>query len=516
MPTQRIPLFGSYQNRNQNPTLFTATAPDQQFINCYPDVTKNALSGRGSVTLNKRPGWGSVGVISSVTGQYGACIWYGNSAVISPVCASFYKGGSSVIQVYDVYSTASQIGGDIANAKACLSLSEAIISGTANLLAIVADDAGSFPLEAWYFPEGGAWTQITDADFPPNLGTPEPLTGAPVQLDGFTFFMTKNGKIWNSDVNSLSAWTASSYTTAQSYPDRGVGLARYKNLIAAFSTGSIEFFQNAGFSPSPIQPVGNANRRIGAFAGYDFSNTTSPRSIFEYGDTVYFIGVETETARKGIYRLNGFAPEKISISAIDRVLNLGSVAHRIVGSFQAHGMSHIVIGQLSGPYYCYCVDNGWWWLMQTASLGGSLGPTAILGGGLTGGDKNSFMVQGNDGRHHTLAPSSPVYQDNSNAMTQTIITEKVDHGTTERKFIKRVRPVCDVQSSASTLSLSYSDDDYGTYSTAVSIDISSQAAIDFGWSRLGSYRGGRAYKLTHASNTANRMMAIDIEYEIAA
>ena len=513
MPTQRIPLFGSYQNRNQNPTLFTATAPDQQFINCYPDVTKNALSGKGSVTLNKRPGWASQGDLSTLVGNFGGCIWYGNSAVLSPVCASFSTGGA--IRIYNL-NTGTQIGGDIGSTDVCHSLTEASISGVANLIAVVRSTAGAKPLQAWFFPEGGAWTQITDADFPLNLGTPEPLTGAPVQLAGFTFFMTKNAKIWNSDVNSLSAWTASSYSTAQSYPDRGVGLARYKDNIVAFGTGSIQFFQNAGLSPSPIQPIGNADRRIGAFAGYDDGNLLTYRSVFEYGDTVYFIGVDTETARKGVYRLNGFAPEKISNSAVDRVLNLGATYHRIVGSFQSHGLSHIVIGQISGPFYCYCVDNGWWWLMETASLGGSSGPRVILGGGLTGGSINSFMTTINDGVYYGLAPSSPTYLDNALTMTQTIITEKVDHGTTERKFIKRVRPVCDKQSGSSTLSLSYSDDDYGTYSTAVGIDISSQAAIDFGWSRLGSYRGGRAYKLTHASNTANRMMAIDIEYEIAA
>ena len=486
--TLRIPLFGSLINRNVNPSFFSTK--DQIFTNGYPEVVTNSISGKAKVTLNKRPGpTAGTALTGVVSGTYASCFW--DSATTSPIVLAFANTGSTSCSVWQ--SNATKVGGDIANTSACLSLTSTSISGVGTLVGIFVD-SGTSALEAWYFPEGGAWTQITDADFPPNLGTPEPLIGAPVHLNGRMYVMTTNGKIWNSDLNTLTNWTASAFNTAQSYPDGGRGLARHGDLIVAFGAGTIQFFQDAGLTPSPIVPIGNSVRKIGA----QLPVASTANSIFTIGNTVYFIGENTETGKTGIYRLNGYKAEIVSNAALDKIYNTAGVS--ILGGFIMHGMEHIHFSS-----HCYCIDTNTWWRI---SYGGSIGVRTIIG------RSGAIHLNANgESTIFTMDNASPSYQDNGSAYTMTAQLDNIDCGTTKRKIWKRIRPYGhDIQAAASNLSISYSDDDFATYSTARTIDLNSQSAIEQGLTRLGSSRR-RSWKIEHAANTPYRGEGVEIDFE---
>ena len=80
------------------------------------------------------------------------------------------------------------------------------------------------------------------------------------------------------------------------------------------------------------------------------------------------------------------------------------------------------------------------------------------------------------------------------------------------KFIKSVQLVCDKQASG-TATIEYSDDDYGTWTTAGTFDMTSMNPIIY---NLGAHQGGRAYRLTHSANTAFRAEALIFDYEIGS
>jgi len=492
--TLRIPLFGSLINRNVNPNAFATQ--DQIFTNGYPEVVTNAISGKAKVTLNKRPGPLASAALSGVgSGSNAGCIWSGNSVVPSPIVLVYSNSSGTSTSIWQVAGPA-KIGGDIANTVACVSLTDTSISGVGNLVGFFLD-SGLAALEAWYFPEGGAWTQITDADFPPNLGTPELLTGAPVHLNGRMYVMTTNGKIWNSDLNTLTNWTASAFNTAQSYPDGGVGLARYKNLIVAFGQYSIEFFQDVGLTPSPIVSIGNAGNRIGAI----FPTSILLRTIFSVSNTVYFMGVNSETGTQGVYRLNGFLAEKVSNAAIDKLVNSGIILG-FKGAFTLHGMSHILMNTTVTTHPIFCIETNTWWNLTAGVV-----PTTIVGA-----LGNSYFA-GSTAKLYTINAGAPVYQDDGVAYTMTAQLDNVDCGTTKRKIWKRIRPYGhDIQAAASNLSISYSDDDGANYSTARTIDLNSQSAIEQGLTRLGSSRR-RSWKIEHAANTPYRGEGVEIDFE---
>lgn len=491
MPTIRIPLVGSLIDRNVDTEL--ADAVDQKFTNCFPEVVKNPVTGAARLFLHKRPGRAqSAAVQASAAGSAAAHTWSSNSAVTAPAVLAFQKSTGTAMMFFD--SNGSQIGGDAATTSSalCTFLSDTVIGTTGNLTAAIYD--GSTP-EAWFFPEGGAWTQITDGDFPANV---QPVH---CHMDGYMFVITSAGAIYNSDLNSLSAWTATSFITAQSMPDNGIAVARYKNLVAAFGDYSTEFFYNAGNATgSPLNPVANATLRIGATRrGVGFY--PSVRSIM---NTIYWLGRNADSGTCGVYRLNGFQAEKVSNTTVDKLVTKGVIIS-ILGAFTLGGMSHIAFNSLGLTVLCFCVDTSFWWYLETdviiTALTGNLGTSGIT----------NFVASSN-ARVHSFDPNTPVWQDAGGAYTQTVQTDKIDLGTDKRKFFKSLRLIGDTQSATSNVGVSWSDDDYATFSTAVNVDMSVAEKATY---RLGMSRR-RAFKFTHAANTANRMEAFELDYEVGA
>lgn len=495
MPTDRIPLVGSLMNRNVNAAV--ADSKDQQFINCFPELNKNPVTGQGSIVLNKVPGTAaSSDVAASATGSYGACVWNANSAAVAPVIFSYLKSTGTSMMFFNTAGT--QIGGDVATTNSCLFMAETDISGTGNLTAVLTD-SGTGANEAWFFPEGGAWTQITDGDFPSSI------TPAHAHMDGYMFVMTEAGKIYHSDVNSLANWTSTSFLSANSFADNGVGLARYRNLIVGFGDTSAEFFYNAGNATgSVLSRIDNATLKVGAI------RNTSGRGvgIMSIGNTVYWIGSDADTGRRGVYRLNGMQPEKISNPAIDKLISNGVISS-VIGAFNARGMAHIAFSGNSTSIFCFCLDTGFWWIRTPA---GSLTITALTGSVDSNFYSKSYWSTSTNAKIYTVNPNSPVWTDNGSAYTMTAQTKALDHGTHKRKFFSRAALIGDTQSASSDVGVSFSDDDGANFSTPINIDTSTTQNWICG---LGSAMR-RAWKLTHAANTDCRLEALEIEYKAAA
>jgi len=481
----RFPLVGSYTNRGLDAEITDTT--DQIFTNGYPETATNPITGKSRVCLNKRPGRAQSAELTGVSAGLNAAVaWTSNSGSAAPFVFAFRDSGND-IRFYD--HTGTQVGGDVATASTsdCTFLSETLISTTGNLTASIIDGT---TLENWFFPEGGAWTQITDGDFPANV------QAAHCHMDGYMFVITRAGVIHNSDVNSLSAWTAGVSIAAQSMPDNGVGIARYRNLVVAFGDYSMEFFYNAGNATgSPLSRVDGAIKRVGAIRPSSFNPTI--RSI---GDTVYWLGRDAEAGTCGVYRLDGFQPKKISTTTVDKLVTKGAIT-KILGGFTLGGLSHIAFAASGVSVLCFCLETGFWWYFVS-----DISFTAFLGGrGTTG---ITVATASNSNRIHTFDPSTPVWQDAGASYTMTAQTDPLDHGTHKRKFYNRVALMGDTQSSGA-VSVSWSDDDYASFSAARSIDFSStRRSLE----RLGMSRR-RAWKFEHSANTPCRLEAVEIEYE---
>ena len=171
-------------------------------------------------------------------------------------------------------------------------------------------------------------TQITDADYPSNT------TRGCAFLDGRFFVMNPAGEIYQSALENAASWSALEFIGTQIEPDQGVYLAKHNNYLAAFKQYSTEFFYDAANATGSIlAPVQNAAFKVGC---------ASDASVKEMAGTVVWMGQTKDGFGRGIFRLNGMAPEKISTPQIDKILNADSLA--TVYSWSCNVGSHLLYG----------------------------------------------------------------------------------------------------------------------------------------------------------------------------
>lgn len=165
----------------------------------------------------------------------------------------------------------------------------------------------------WFIDESSPETviEITATDFPPNQTPTLQLAGGAVSLDGYLFVMTTDGRIWNSNLNDPTAWTAIDFLTADVSPDGGVAIVKHHNHVCAIGTSSIEFFYDAG-NPvgSPLQLRQDISFLTGAVEFNAISTT---------GENIIFLGREA-TGTIGLYRLESFKLRRVSNDSIDRFI----------------------------------------------------------------------------------------------------------------------------------------------------------------------------------------------------
>lgn len=498
MATQRIPLVGSLTNR------VISGAPlenyDQTFVNCFPVVTRNRITGAGKVDVLKRQGFALENTLASsgYTFNMGACVWNGYSSGAKPVF-SMSNVSSEIVRFYDANGT--QIGGDITSSLSCISLTETKISGVSNLVAYVVNNASPSVTHAYYYPEGGAWTQISDADFPANFATPINVRGDPVHINGVMIAIGTDGKLYNSDLNSLANWTATSYLEAQRSPDAGRGLRLYRDTVVALGADSIEFFQYSGNATGSV-----LSRIPGAVINIGVADYGQRESII-VGDKLFVIGTDAESQTTHVYRLNGYTLEKISNVAVDNYLNATTTLFypSFVGAIRSHGTEHLMTNFTStggDSFMCYALETGVWWRMKLAN-NYVIGPKVAI---------SDYLC---DGFVRQLYKHGAGYQDNGTTITMTVQLASMDHGTSKKKVYHAAELICDKQSTSGNISISWSDDDYATFSTARTIDPSSGTRRI---TRLGGTKRNnnnrRAWKIEETVNRPFRGEAIVLDFEV--
>lgn len=495
MATLRIPLVGSITNRKPDAALSDTT--DQQFINCFPELVKNDLTGKSELILNKR--WGSTAssdVSSGASGFYGSLAWNPSGpASTADAVFPFLKSGGTSTAVFN--QSASQVGGDINPSSGTLAMGTTQISGTNNLT-LASQNSGNpsaSQVEMWFYPSGGAWTKITDTDFP-TFATP-----SHAHKDGYMFVMSANGSIHNSDPNSLSSWSAGNYISLTNGGGLGGGLVAYRDYIVGFSNRSTEYFYNAGNAAgSVLKRVNDGVIPIGCMTQ---TNALTAPSFRVIGDSIYLIGLSADAAVAGIYKVIGTNFEKISNAAIDRLVAVGRV-NFIVGAIQMWGKTHILFGG-STILACYCPEMKFWWYLT----GGGTQIFMSTASRYINGTPISYFVAFGDSKVYTF--SGAVWTDNAVAYTMTVRTGNLDLGTRRKKFFESLSLIGDSQTSTSTVNVSYSDDDYVSFTSSRPIDMNIVPSPRL--TRLGASRR-RAWQLTHSAATPCRLATMEIDYTV--
>ncbi len=452
----------------------TPVDKDERWINCF-------LTKEGSVEyIVKRPGAASLNTPQAGSVGNEILVWTGNS---SKIMSCFGAVNSTL---YDGTTGKGNITG------LAQSISETKV-GSSNVATIVMPSSDS---TAWYYDAGATVavaTKITDGDFPGNNSFV--LAGQFVSIDGFNCIMTTDGKIWASDLNSITAWTSNSFDSNNDYPDTGVGAVRWKDKIICFGSESMQFWYNAGLSPFPLAAVGGSSTiKLGA---------SSAAAITTMSDYVFWCG-GTDKGGLTIYQYDG-SVTRISTPEQDFQLVLAGTASISLTAMRIYGKSFVLVSTGSTTYV-YCLEDKRWheWIGQAnlwqRCVGLSVGNQILT---------YSISTTSTAGKVFVFNPQSLTFQDNGATITASAQSMEDDSGTNYRKFYSEFRLDADIETSSSVVTLAVSDDDYQTFTTVGSIDLSAPWKLTTLGSSSPENWNRRAWKLTNSSNAPMRIRSAD-------
>lgn len=324
----------------------------------------------------------------------------------------------------------------------------------------------------------------------------------PVFMDGYMFLAVKkadgsdNDQIYNCDINNPLSWNQVDFTAAESYPDTLAALARQNNVVMAFGTYTTEMFTDAGNATgSPLQRNESIMLQIGCAAA---------SSIAQQETFVAFVG-GSDTGGKGAWMVDGFQPKKISTPYIDRILDSEGTSISSAYGYSVRVNGHFLyILRLSTRTLVYDFEFENWYEWSYNSSGTHI--NFLCNHSCDDGSNKPMLLGATDGKLYRLDPT--VYQDNGIDILYDLYTTRFDFGSNSRKFLHNLSVIGD-QVSGGTMSIRWSDDDYTTYNTAKTVDLTSFSMLY----RLGAFRR-RSFNFTYTGNTAYRMEAIEVEFSI--
>lgn len=411
-------------------------------------------------------------------------------------------------------------------------------NGTAIVTMLQIPKTASTLSQLFMIAAGGVVTRVVDAELPTDL------IGAPVSVDGYLFtFSDAESEVYNMDLEAPTSVNALGFVAADAYADKGVTLAKHHNQVVAFKEYSTEFFYNAAIAApaSPMAKIPQQTLTIGC---------ASAASVVQTGQNIIWLS-RNQNGGLAVHALSGGQQKKVSTPFIDRILasmesfvagdkvescyvsNEGHEFYMLtiegaVGSNQAlfgigtFGLSVFGLGGALNTYKRTLVyditENEWheWSTYNPTTLQQeAFFATYTVSGPHVSNSQdftNTLIMEKSTGDIYEMSPApvganyAPTYKDGTRTITVDIVTNNADGGTRNKKRCNSLEVIGDKV--ASTLSVSHSDDDYATWSTPRTVDLSARPRL----LNMGMFQQ-RAHKFTHAADTPLRLRAFELDVE---
>lgn len=167
-----------------------------------------------------------------------------------------------------------------------------LIPGRSDMLVIVGTTGYSF--------DGVTLSQITDADFP------SPKDAA--FTDGYMLVIERDtDRFWASELNDSSNWDGLQFATAESAPDKLVGIIVDHRQIILAGGDTVELWWNAGASGFPFERIPNGALEVGCSAG---------GSLAKADNGVFWLDDE-----RIVRRLSDLTPVRVSQHGVEQAIN---------------------------------------------------------------------------------------------------------------------------------------------------------------------------------------------------
>lgn len=465
--TKKLPLAAEF-----NPRGTTATT-DTVLINCYLEMLKSKTTNEQTVAIRKRNG-SSVLVALAGANIRGWHFWEDRNKLYVAVDRnlSIYSmpGGTLDTTINNVYPTAATTG-EVGFTEFLYDDGSVKLVTTDGTTLSTVDTSNTV-------------VACVDADMPVHL----PQL---VYLDGYLFLVkVDSADLYNSDLNNPLSYDPAGFISSELIPDRATYLAKLNNYLLLFGNDSIEYFWDvANAAPdSPLQRNDTPLKQVGLVGG--LSNWTNK---------VIFVGDANHT-QPDVFILEDFKIESLGTDFIRRALATSSSTLK-AGIISMDGRDFYVLN--NGTYtFVLDLETKLWstWNWGGNSFAFSRGMTIRAGSNV----KTIFTRTGNA---NCFQLDSSLYQDNGTVIICTWQSNNQDFETYDQKVCHRFVVVADRGSGSNLISLSWSDDDFQTFSTPISIELNQERPSLY---RLGRFRR-RAFKLTHSADMPLRIKELVVD-----
>jgi len=463
-----IPLAGMHLSRG------TTAALDQRYVNVLFELYTNPLTGGKSLMAVKRPGLAqfSQPPAGAATGR-GLYAWAGSGKIYS-------------VFNNKIYSNTTDLGVTLAASTGRVWFAETSPTSTERIL-IISDGTDNYHITT-----ADVITQIDEVDDPQY---PQNNLGPVLFYDDYIVQAQSDGEIWNTEPDNFTSWTSLNVISSAMYGDELEAIVRLKDQIMAMGKQSIEFFFNNGTSNSPFLRIDQNSLQLGlatknslSFAGESIMWVASTPAVGGGSRQVWLI----EGSRQG---------KRVSTPALERILNAETITSCTAWMETIAGhLIYVLNLATSGRTWVYDVSIGMWTEWKTAS-------DAIFPGmAATSVDGQVYVQDATNGRIYTLNPTT--YQDNGSNFTVTIQTDNYDFGTPMAKFQSGLWLLGD--NTTGTISVSEADDDYVTFKTARTIDMT----VTHKFLAEGGMFFQRAYRFEYTQNAALRLQKFSLKLEV--
>lgn len=321
-------------------------------------------------------------------------------------------------------------------------------------------------------------------------GMPLFMVPGSAYLDGTTYVMDFDGKIWGSEINDTTSWEALNYIRAQIEPDRGVALAKQLVYVIAFKEWSTEFFYDAGNPEgSPLGPVQGNKLNVGCrHAG----------SIQDVDGTLIWVS-RTRSGSVGVHAMDNARGQPIGTPSVERLLQAATFTTCYSVHIKISGHKFYILSlPTDNLTLCYDLATGQWFQWTTTS-----GAYLPFNNCIADVNQKTLLQHATTGE--IVEVSSVVYTDNGVVFPWDLYTDNFDGGTRKPKYLYRMDVIGD-QVPGSTMTVRCSEDDYATWGLERTFDLSKGRP---NLRDCGTFLR-RAWHFHHATNTPFRLEAVEL------
>lgn len=468
--TKTMPLFKEINSRGVH-----ATAKDNNYVNVFPSFIQNKATQENYIDIIKRAGTGTVTAATGSGDTRGVFKWVEEGKYYVVINRDIY-----------IYNTGT----------------DALVTTLTNVFASATTDVG---FELFQFSSGVLRLVVTDGTTLVTIDTTNAVASStgypvhepcPVYLDGYIFVAKLGtGDIYNSDLDNPNNVTAGSFITAEILADQIYYITRLNNYLVAMGGSSLEYFWDAGVATgSPLQRNDTPVKLCGYLGGFA-----------RVGNKVYFVGNQNNAGPE-VFMLEEMKINPMGHEPLRQHLASLSAAYSTTlrGSIVSMYGREFYVLYTGIQTWAMELETGLWhkWTYGTSTTNFPLKFSLPL---TTRSATRTLFILSGDRAVYKF--SDTLYQDSGVNFTCSITTEKENFGSHYEKFMSRLIPVCDRPSTTSLLNISWSDDDYQTFSTVRNVDINSKKPATL---QLGSFNE-RAFKITYTDNLPFRISAIQVD-----